>query len=175
MANTQLIQRENGKLGDSGENGKKWHRKISHAKDSSHVYHLLSAWWMTKGLQAHISEFLKIINILNFLREKKKDHKRGTEIEHGTEFLFGNSKTREQWSNAFKTSGKMILNLRFHTQTNLVVSSWNKVYFQCAGSQLYLPFYFIRKLLEDLLQTEGVYWDRGGQNSRKQTPHTEAQ
>lgn len=51
---------------------------------------------MKKGLQAHISEFLKIINILNFLRDKKEDHKRGTEIEHGTEFLFGNSKTREQ-------------------------------------------------------------------------------
>lgn len=72
MANTPLIQREDGKLEGSGEEGKKWYKKISHAKDRSHIHHLPSAHWMKKGLRAHTSEFFKIINILNISREEKK-------------------------------------------------------------------------------------------------------
>ena len=107
-------------------------------------------------------------------RQKKK--KKGREIQHCIKHLFSNNEAPENRSNACQTPGKTILNLRFHIQTNLIVSSWNKFYFQCASSQkLYLPLSFTRKLLEDLLQIEDVYWNKGSQNATKQTPHIEAE
>lgn len=58
------------------------------------LYRLLTAQWIKKGLQTHVSEFfLNYTPTKHFQRGEKKDHEGGADILQSTE-LFGKTELR---------------------------------------------------------------------------------